>query len=56
MFKQKVKRLINEFHIKKVALINLIGSNKVTFEKKLSDNSFTEDEKSKILNKYGSLL
>lgn len=56
MFKTKVERLINEFHIKKIALINLIESNKVSFDNKLRDNSFEEEDKRKILGKYGSLL
>lgn len=56
MFKDKVLRLINEFHIKRNALIKLIGSNRVTFGKKLNDNSFDLEEQKKILEKYGSLL
>ena len=56
MFNQKVKRLINEFHVKQIALIELIGSNKVSFKNKMNTNTFTDNEKSAILNKYGSLL
>lgn len=56
MFNKKVDRLINEFHIKQIALINLISSNKITFAKKRNDNTFTEEEKTIILNKYGKLL
>lgn len=56
MFKQKVDRLLNEFGIKQEVIIELINSNRVTFGKKLKDNSFTEEEKAKILNKYGALL
>ena len=56
MFKTKVNILINDFHIKKIALINLIDSNKVTFAEKLRNNTFTEKEKDDILEKYGSLL
>jgi hypothetical protein len=56
MFKLKVNRLLNEFHVKQEALIDIIGSNRVTFAKKLKDNSFSEEEKQLILNKYGALL
>jgi len=56
MFKHKVNKLINDYHVKKIALINLIESNKVTFDRKLKDNTFDEKEKSIIINKYGKLL
>lgn len=56
MFKQKIERLLNEFGIKQEVIIELINSNRVTFGKKLKDNSFSDDEKTKILNKYGALL
>jgi hypothetical protein len=56
MFKFKIERLLNEFHIKQEALIEVIKSNRVTFAKKMKDNSFSEEEKVLILNKYGSLL
>jgi len=56
MFNRKIEILIKEYHIKQIALIELIGSNKVSFAKKRKDNSFTEREKSIINNKYGALL
>ena len=56
MFKLKIEKLLNEFGIKQEAIIELINSNRVTFGKKLKDNSFTEEEKTVILNKYGALL
>ena len=56
MFKLKVERLINEFGIKKEKLIEIIESNRVTFGKKLKDNSFDEWEQSEILKVYGKLL
>lgn len=56
MFRDKVLRLLNEFHIKQQALIELIDSNRVTFPKKIKDNSFEPEEEKKILEKYGSLL
>lgn len=56
MFKNKVFILLNDFHIKKIALSELIELNRVSFDKKLKDNSFTEEEKCTILSKYGSLL
>lgn len=56
MFKEKVNRLLNEFGVKQEAIIEIIGSNRVTFAKKLKDNSFSDKEKKAILNKYGALL
>lgn len=56
MFKNKVNRLITEFHIKKVGLVELIGTNRVSFDKKMKDNSFTILEQNAILSKYGVLL
>lgn len=56
MFRDKVLKLLNEFHIKQQALIDLIDSNRVTFPKKIKDNSFEPEEEKKILEKYGSLL
>jgi len=56
MFREKINRLLNEFGVKQEALIEVIKSNRVTFTKKMKDNSFSEDEKALILNKYGALL
>jgi len=56
MFKLKIERLMNDFGVKQEALINTINSNRVTFGKKMIDNSFTPQEKEKILTKYGKLL
>lgn len=56
MFREKVKRLINEYGIKQNAIIELIESNRVAFPRKIRENNFSPDEQQKILNKYGSLL
>ena len=56
MFKNKVNTLIKDFHVKKIALVNLIDSNKVSFDKKLKDNSFEPEEEKIIMDKYGALL
>jgi len=56
MFREKVNRLLSEFGIKQEALIQVINSNRVSFTKKMKDNSFSEEEKAMIINKYGSLL
>ena len=56
MFNSKVKRLIEEFGVKQEYLIQLIGSNRIKFPKQMKDNSFTDEEKNKILSKYGSLI
>jgi hypothetical protein len=47
---------MNEFGVKQEALIETINSTRVTFGKKLRDNTFTDDEKRLILEKYGKLL
>jgi hypothetical protein len=56
MFRIKLERLMNEFGVKQEAIIATINSNRVTFGKKLNDNSFSDKEKELILSKYGSLL
>jgi hypothetical protein len=56
MFRLKIERLLKEFGIKQEAIIELIGSNRVTFAKKMANNSFSESERAAILNKYGALL
>lgn len=56
MFRDKVKKLMEEYGVKQQALIKLIDSNRVSFPKKLESNSFEPEEEKKILNKYGSLL
>lgn len=56
MFRDKVLKLINEFGIKRQSIIELIGSNRVSFPKKIENNSFEIEEQNKILSKYGGLL
>lgn len=56
MFREKVKCLIDDYGIKQEYIIKLINSNRVTFPKKLESNDFTEDEKNKIKEKYGTLM
>jgi len=56
MFREKVKRLISDYGIKQEYIINLINSNRVTFPKKLENNDFSEEEKNKINEKYGTLM
>lgn len=57
MFRLKVKKLIDEYGIKKDYLITLIDSNRVTFPKKLKGEiEFSEQEKQLIKNKYGSIM
>ena len=56
MFRDKVLILLKDFHIKQQAIIDLIDSNRVTFPKKIKNNTFDPEEKEKILKKYGSLL
>jgi hypothetical protein len=56
MFREKVNKLLNDFGIKQEALIEVIKSNRVTFAKKMKDNSFSDEDKILILKKYGALL
>ena len=56
MFRLKIERLMNEFGVKQEALIETINSTRVTFGKKLKDNTFSDEEKRLILDKYGKLL
>ena len=56
MLKVDIEKLINDFGVKKEAIIKHIGSNRVSFSKKLNDNSFTNNEKILIKNKWGALL
>jgi len=56
MFKLKIERLISVYGIKQEFIIELIGSNRVSFPKKLDKNDFTLDEQNKIKAKYGALM
>lgn len=56
MFNKKLQRLMDEFGIKQEALVSCIGCTRVTFGKKMRDNSFSEYDKALIMKKYGSLL
>jgi len=56
MFKYKLEKLINEYGVKREYIINLIGSNRVTFKKKLENNDFNEHERAILIQRYGSLL
>jgi len=56
MFREKVKILMEDFGIKQEAIIALINSNRNTFGRKMKDNTFTQEEQKKIMERYGSLL
>lgn len=56
MFRLKLERLMNEFGVKQESLIDTINSTRVTFGKKMKDNTFSDEEKRLILDKYGKLL
>jgi len=55
MFKYKILKLI-ELGIKRKALIDLIKSDRATFAQKLKDNSFSDEERKKITDVFGSLM
>jgi len=53
MFRLQVLSLIKDLGIKKIFIIDLIGSNKVTFDKKLrGETEFTKKERRIIKEKY----
>ena len=56
MFRLKVKRLIEDYGVKREHLINLIGSNRVSFKKKLENEGFDDIEIRILKSKYKTLL
>jgi len=57
MFRLRVISLIKDFGIKKEFIIELIGSNRVTFARKLGGQiEFTELEKLAIKSKFKELV
>lgn len=56
MFKDKIIKLINVYGVKQQKIIELINSNRVTFPKKVDNNSFEPWEEKRILEVYGGLL
>lgn len=56
MLRHKIETLMEEFGVKQEAIISCLNTNRVTFGKKMKDNSFTESEKSMLILKYGALL
>jgi len=53
MFRLQVLSLINDLGVKKQVLIDLIGSNRVTFPKKLKGEiEFSPEERRLIKDKY----
>ena len=56
MLREDINKLINDYGVKKEAIINCLNSNRPTFSKKMKDNSFNSDDRFLIYNKYGALL
>jgi|GEM_PF-3898780 len=57
MFRLKVLKLINDYGIKREYIIELISSNRNSFQKKMKGEvEFSEHEKELIKNKYGSIM
>ena len=56
MLRQDINRLIDDFGVKQEAIIKTLNSNRVTFAKKMRDNSFDEKDRKSLHEKYGSLL
>lgn len=56
MLREKINKVIEEYGIKRQAIIQTIGSNRPSFQKKMKDNSFTEQEKNLFMAKYGAFV
>ena len=56
MLRDKINRLTKDFGIKKRIIIEALDTNRVTFGKKMKDNSFTPDDCHKINDKFGKFL
>jgi len=56
MLKEDILKLIKEYGVKREAIIKTIGTNRVSFQKKLDDNSFSINDKYFLYAKYGKLL
>ena len=56
MLRDKINRLTKDFGIKKRIIIEALDTNRVTFGKKMKDNSFTLDDCHRINDKFGKFL
>lgn len=56
MYRDKITKLLSEYGVKKSRLIGILKSNRVSFAKKMEDNSFSDIEKEKINQVYGPLI
>lgn len=56
MLRNDINRLINDYGVKKEAIISTIGSNRVTFAKMMKDNSFDPAHRNRLHSKYKGIL
>lgn len=56
MLRKDINKLINDYGVKREAIINCLNSNRPTFSKKMKDNSFNDADRFLLYNKYGALL
>lgn len=56
MVRIRIQRLINDYGVKKEKIIEILETNRVTFAKKMKDNSFSEDDKYKLKLVYKDLF
>jgi hypothetical protein len=56
MLRNDINKLINDYGVKKEAIINTIGSNRVTFAKMMKDNSFNPHHRARLYLKYRGIL
>ena len=56
MLRDNINILTKDFGIKKRMIIETLDTNRVTFGKKMKDNSFTSDDCHRINDKFGKFL
>ena len=47
---------MTDYHIKQEGIIETLNTNRVTFVKMMKDNSFSDNHKTLLFQKYGGLL
>lgn len=56
MFNQKIKKMMKEYGVKQEAIYSHLGVSRITFWSRMKDNSFSDEEKDRIMEKFGAFL
>ena len=56
MLRNDIDKLIRHYGVKREAIIKVLQTNRVTFGKKLADNSFDAIDKSRLYSLYRGIL